>query len=78
MWGRHSCLPAQTGMSAPPWGAVVATCRRLSISAGSSGSTGRHGSTGLEDEDEDEDERMLYREPMRELAAAADGTAGVG
>ena len=31
-----------------------------------------------EDEDEYEDERMLYREPMRKLAAAADGTAAVG
>ena len=69
MWGRHSCLPA------PPCGAVVVTSRHLSPPVGSSGSTG-----ALEDkdEDEDEDERMLYREPMRELAAAADGTAGVG
>ena len=39
-------------------------CRQADAcpSGGSSGSTGRHGSTGFEDEDEDEDERVLYRE----------------
>ncbi|MGI6099510.1 MAG: hypothetical protein GX174_07050 [Lentisphaerae bacterium] len=48
------------------------------IRAAATGSTGRHGSTGSTGiEDEDEDERMLYREPMRELAAAADGTVAV-
>ena len=40
--------PAQTGMSAPPWGAVIATRRRPSPPVGSSGD--------LEDEDEDEDD----------------------
>jgi hypothetical protein len=67
-------------MSAPHWGTFrrwpsllsppVDTRRYLSIPTGSSGSTGRHGSTGLEDEDEDEDEdEMLYRELVVALAA---------
>ncbi|MGI6098489.1 MAG: hypothetical protein ACOYD3_01900 [Kiritimatiellia bacterium] len=65
-------------MSAPHWGTIrrwssilsppVDTCRYPVGSIGSTGSTG-----GLEDEDE----RMLYREPMRALAAAAEGTVAV-
>ena len=55
----QACLPAQAsadrnvratlGQHSAMVGDPVAACRRLSISAGS---TGRHGSTGLEDEDD--------------------------
>ena len=48
-----------------------------SIPVGGSRTSGSSGSTGVL-EDENEDEWMLYREPVRELAAAADGTAAVG
>jgi hypothetical protein len=41
------------------------------IRAPATGSPGRHGSTGLEDEDEDEDEMMLYRELARHTSSTS-------
>ena len=75
---RYPPLTAGTGLARG--GDAASTCAASNSAwwwGDAAPATGSAGALEDEDEDEDEDERMLYREPMRELAAAADGTVAV-